>query len=146
METRAFNSSERDQVSRDRIFPRFVPFLLPSTLRRRIRNFSLVSLDVSQDWITANGDYISRRFWSRYSRACERSTTKDCRGSKFLPVYRLRCTTGERRRVYERSRKTRCVYIRKVRSRRSRMFTSPFDFVLLFPSPTVVRRSELCLV
>lgn len=64
METRAFNSSERDQVSRDRIFPRFVPFLLPSTLRRRIRNFSLVSLDVSQDWITAEIEW--RLYFSSY--------------------------------------------------------------------------------
>lgn len=38
----------------------------------------------------------------------------------FIAVYRLRYTVGKRRRVYKRSRKARCVYIRKVRTRATR--------------------------
>lgn len=46
------------------------------------------------------------------------STMKNCRGSwQFLPVY-CGVTAGKRRSVYERSRKTRCVYIRSYASTR----------------------------
>lgn len=47
----------------------------------------------------------------------------------FTAVYRLRYTVGKRRRVYKRSRKARCVYIRKVRTRATRCLYRVYIYI-----------------